>query len=70
MNYPLVMLVLLGFLVLLLLAPFSALAGLIILLLVSALISMFWNLVRTAFRGDINFVASLTFLFDDMNVSS
>lgn len=54
MNRPLVMLLLLGFLVMFLLAPFSALAGLMIMLLVSALISVFWNLVRTAFRGDIN----------------
>lgn len=54
MNHPLVTLLLLSFLVLFLLAPFSALAGLMIALLVSALISMFWNLVQTAFRGDIS----------------
>lgn len=54
MNHPLVTLLLLSFLVLFLLAPFSALAGLMMILLISALISMFWNLVRATFRGDIS----------------
>ncbi len=52
MRNPLVVLVLLVFLVLALIAPFSALAGLMVIILVSALISVFWNLVLVALRGN------------------
>ncbi len=51
MRNSIVMMVLLGFLLLTLLAPFSALAGLMIILLTSVMLSVFWNLLRTAITG-------------------
>jgi len=53
MNSSLVTVVLLLFLVLTLIAPFSALAGLMVLLLVSAVLLAFWNLVGAALRGNV-----------------